>query len=399
MNDRTREYLAGRFRDHYRRHPPTRPPDAYRREWGFIPWTEGPGTTMVRHRALVELGELGDFLTDRHPRHVYFSAGRYADPGARTMDAKGWQSSDLVFDLDADHLPSVDPDAAGYGEMLTACKDALLRLLDFLETDFAFEDLTVVFSGGRGYHVHVRDPSVANLGQAGRREVAEYVQGTVDFETLVRTEPVAGVGLKTPSKKRSLRTDGGWGRRVHARLVGLVEELTAADDETALTRLRSFEGIGEKKAAAALRVVRNNADAVREGNVDVHPAFVSVARRVAETTIAEESAPIDEPVTTDIRRLIRLPGSLHGGSGLAVRRVDRDELDAFDPLVDAVPKTFRGREITVRVAETTGPGPADAADVSLGGNNFTIDEGTQLLPEYVGVFLMTRGRAEKVPEA
>src|SRR5699024_11788069 len=82
------------------------------------------------------------------PRHVYFSAGRYDDPAANAMDEKGWQGSDLVFDLDADHLPTVELGEDSYGEMLAKCKKALLRLLDFLENDFGFRDLTIVFSGG-----------------------------------------------------------------------------------------------------------------------------------------------------------------------------------------------------------------------------------------------------------
>jgi len=57
------------------------------------------------------------------------------------MSEKDWQSADLVFDLDADHLPSVTLGEDTYAEMLAKCKDALFRLLEFLEDDFASEDL------------------------------------------------------------------------------------------------------------------------------------------------------------------------------------------------------------------------------------------------------------------
>ncbi|MFW5896431.1 MAG: DNA primase small subunit domain-containing protein, partial [archaeon] len=208
MEPRTRAYLRGRFRDHYRRVAPSVPPAANEREWGFIPWSEG-GTTMVRHRSMLDLGDLGDFLARKRPRHVYFSAGRYRDPGAGTMNEKGWREADLVFDLDADHLPGVDPEADSYAEMLATCKDALFRLLDFLEDDFGFEDLSIVFSGARGYHVHVRDEGVRTLGREARREIVDYVRGVgVDFERVVESEPVAGMGRETPAHKRSLSTEG-----------------------------------------------------------------------------------------------------------------------------------------------------------------------------------------------
>jgi len=402
MEAHTRGYLRGRFRDHYRRAEITPPPDAPDREWGFIPWTEGPGTTMVRHRSLLDIGSLPDFLQRKRPRHVYFSAGRYDDPSASSMSEKGWRSADLVFDLDADHLPSVDPAETAYPEMLAACKDALLRLLDFLERDFGFEDLTVVFSGGRGYHVHVRDPGVRGLDSEARREIVDYVRGIdIEFEDIVETEAVAGMGRETPAQKRTLDTTGGWSARVHDRICAFVDELVAADEADALERLQAFDGIGEGKGTAALTAARSNAGRIREGNVDVHPAFFQVARILAEDVLETESAPIDEPVTTDTNRLIRLPGSLHGGSGLAVRRIPRDDLADFDPLVDAVPETFVGNTIAVDVTDVTDLTPAgnpDFGDVSLGGDTFTVSEGTQTVPEPVGVFLMARGHAEKGEE-
>jgi DNA primase small subunit len=399
MDSRTRDYLAGRFGDHYRRRSPTLPPAAAEREWGFIPWTEGPGTTMVRHRSLLDLGDVAGFLGDRAPRHVYFSAARYDDPGAKAMAEKGWRGSDLVFDLDADHLPGVDPDSTPYGEMLAACKDALLRLLDLLEADFGFEDLTVVFSGGRGYHVHVRDPGVDRLGADERREVVDYVRGEVDFDGLVRTEAVAGeAGRETPARKRTIATEGGWSARAHRRIRSTVEELLARDRDSALRRLREYDGIGEKKAERIYDNATDGVDRVREGNIDLSSEFLEFARLLTERELAEGSAPVDDPVTTDLRRLIRLPGSLHGGSGLAVRRIAPDDLDGFDPLDDAVPETFVGQEIAVDVTETPSAAPGTEGTVRLRGDSFTIEEGTQLLPEYVGVFLMARGRASKAPE-
>jgi len=391
MEERTRAYLRGRFRDHYRRTEITPPPAANEREWGYIPWTEGPDTTMVRHRSLLELGDLEEFLVRKRPQHVYFSAGRFRDPGASSMHEKDWQSADLVFDLDADHLPSVTLGEDSYAEMLAKCKDALFRLLEFLEDDFGFEALEIVFSGGRGYHVHVRDENILHLKREHRREVVDYVRGIgMDFDELIETETVAGLGRKTPTERRTLEIGGGWGARTHAHLMDYIDELLALDDEDALARLQEFDGIGEGKANATLNAARNNREQLEAGNVTVHTAVAQLAERFATQAVERDNAPIDEPVTTDTNRLIRLPGSLHGGSGLKTVRLERDELDAFDPLTDAVPDTFRGHEITVDVTR--------GGEVELGGDSFTVSEGDQSLPEYVAVFLMARGRAEKEKE-
>ncbi|WP_193309119.1 DNA primase small subunit PriS [Halorubrum halophilum] len=386
MDDRTREYLKGRFGDYYRRASPVLPPDANLREWGHIPWTPGSGTTMLRHQSLYDLGDVDTFFADNAPRHAYFSAARYDDPGASTMSKKGWRSADLVFDLDADHLPGVDPAETSYPEMLAACKDALLRLLEFLDDDFAFDDCTVVFSGGRGYHVHVRDESVRELDSEARREVVDYVRAIdLDTEGLIRTVSERG------TTKRVLRTEGGWGARVHEALVEYADDLRDMDEADARERLMELEGIGGGRAETILGAFDRNPTAVREGNVEAGgPGVRRLVSALAARVTATDTAPIDEPVTTDTRRLIRLPGTLHGGSGLVVTPLDREDLDEFDPLRDAVPDRFVGRDIRIET-------DADRT-VELNGERTRVEPGTNTVPEHVGVFLMARGEARKAPE-
>ena len=385
MEARTRTYLEGRFGDYYRRNGVSLPPAADRREWGHIPWSAG-STRMVRHQSLLDLGDLDDFLHRTAPRHVYFSSARFADPGAGSMDEKGWHSADLVFDLDADHLPGIDPEETSYVEMLAACKGELLNLLDFLDDDFGFEETTVVFSGGRGYHVHVRDPEVRDLDSEARREIVDYVRA-IDFDRdgLIETESHQG------TTRRVLRRRGGWGARVHARLVDLAETLRGMEEDAALDRLQELEGIGDGRAETILGQLTHNFDAIRAGNVEAGgPGTRILVDALAEETIDDETAPIDEPVTTDTKRLIRLPGSLHGGSGLVVTPLSRSEIQGFRPLEDAIPDRFRGRDIEITVTE---PG-----EVSFDGDTFSIQEGEQSVEECLGVFLMTRGRAEKRTE-
>ncbi|MGM0590729.1 MAG: DNA primase small subunit PriS [Halobacteriota archaeon] len=386
MDGRTREYLKGRFGDYYRSATLSLPPDADAREWGHIPWTAGEGTTMVRHQSLLDLGNVSEFLRRESPQHVYFSAARYATPGANTMDAKDWRGADLVFDLDADHLPGVSPAETTYAEMLATCKDALLRLLNLLEDDFAFEDMTVVFSGGRGYHVHVRDEAVHTLDSDARREIVDYLRAIdLDVDGLITTASAHG------TTHRVLRTRGGWGRRTHRRLLDFADDLRAMDESDALAKLQELDGIGEGRATTILGAFESNPDAIRTGNVEVGgPGVRTLVDALARETIERETAPIDEPVTTDTNRLIRLPGSLHGGTGLAVKTLDRESLSSFDPLIDAVPERFQRRDIRIRVSETVRG--------RLCGDSFTLQPGDHSVRECVGVFLMARGHAEKIKE-
>lgn len=395
MDDRTRTYLRGRFRDYYRRNEIDEPPEAESREWGFIPFTESPGSTMVRHESLLSYESLDDLLRKKAPRHMYFSAGKYDSPSDRQMREKGWQGSDLVFDLDADHLDSVNLGEDSYAEMLEKCKQELKDLLVFLEDDFEFDDMTIVFSGGRGYHVHIRDASVQELEREHRREIVDYVRGQeLDFEKFVKEDAVAVSGYQgreTNAGDRYLDIRGGWGRHIRDHLAEILD-IRDMDDEEAREYVTQYDGIGENRAEAVISQARENyTEIVEDGNLNVSPVVYTIVRGIIDDVIADKGAHIDEPVTTDTNRLIRLPESLHGGSSLAVRHIPRDELDDFDPLVDAVPDVFTSMDVTVTVE--------DGGQVEMNGEKYHFEDGeTATVPECVAMFLMARGRAVKAEE-
>lgn len=174
-------------------------------------------------------------------------------------------------------------------------------------------------------------------------------------------------------------------------MLAFVDEVESLEEDRAMERLQELEGIGEGRAKTIHGAIEENRAAIEDGNMEAGgPGIRKLVEAITGDVIEGQNAPIDEPVTTDTNRLIRLPGSLHGGSGLAVRKLPRDELAEFDPLVDAVPETFVGHDITVEVT--------DSGEVKLGGDSFTLPEGVTSVPEYLGVFLMSRGRAEKGQE-
>lgn len=396
MNERTRSYLEGRFGDYYRRHEPVAslepgrpciPPLARQREWGYIPFMST--TTMVRHEAVFGDDHIGEFLQRNKPRHVYHSTALYDEPGANAMGAKGWRGADLVFDLDADHLPGVDPDHDDHRSMLETCREATVDLVEILETDFGFSDLTIVFSGNRGYHVHIRDDGVHGLDRHARRELVEYIRGEgLSFDSLVRTEAIAG-GAGTTTR-RQFQTDRGWGRRLVTGLIAYLEPLRERPREEIVEELATLPDIGPSRAESIARTVESRWDAIERGDLDLHPDFVRFVRVFLEHRVRRTGPAIDEPVTTDVHRLIRLPGSLHGATGLIVQPIEREELSTFEPLTEAVAPMFEQVDISV---EVTAP-----VALEVGGEEWRLDRGVHEVPEYVGIYLMASERGEKVQE-
>lgn len=387
VHEPTISYLKGRFTDYYRTADLNDAvPDPFYREWGYIPWSGG----MRRHLSIEDLAELGEtraeFLAMAEPRHAYVSAATYDDPRQDGMMAKGWRGCDLVFDIDADHCPGVDG-SMPHDMQLSIAKQHVLNLVDFLDRDFGFDGLDIVFSGGRGYHVHVRDDSVQELPSEVRTSVAGYVSGAgLNMSELIETR------TDGPAVNRYLTSKGGWGKLLHDRLLDVCADVDRFEsDADALDWLQTFDGIGEKRAETVLGALRHHRDAFDDGNVEAGgPGLRLLCESLLSSTIETRGAVVDEPVTGDTHRLMRLPGSLHGGTGLRACAVAREDLGSFDPFCDAVPERFTTSDIWI---ETD-----DHHAVSYDGDECVVEPGASCVPEAVGIYLMARGDAVKADE-
>jgi DNA primase small subunit len=111
--------------------------------------------------------------------------------------------------------------------------------------------------------------------------------------------------------------------------------------------------------------------------------WLKIARHVKEL----ESANIDTVVTTDIHRLIRLNGTLHGKTGLKKVEFPAADLAKFDAFTEAV--AFKEGEAKVSVS--------CAPEFRLGENTFGPYTNKKLeLPTAAAVLLICKGRAEAV---
>ena len=94
-------------------------------------------------------------------------------------------------------------------------------------------------------------------------------------------------------------------------------------------------------------------------------------------------AKIDTVVTTDVHRLIRMPGTLNGKTGLKATIVTLDHLEEFDPFVE--PVVFEGKQ-KVEITE--------APTLRIGDQTFGpyVDQKVEL-PMAAAVLLVAKGVA------
>ena len=322
MNEGTKAWLRQSYKEYYFRGTDKIdvPDEVESREFGYMPFGGG----MIRHLSFKSKGEALAEILKQSPSSVYCSNARYESP-ARPIEEKGWLGAELIFDIDATDIPTSckkghdlwycakchssgrlprpqkcpkcgGPSTEFHGNCETclgAAKDHAKRVISFLTDDFGVEPgaIRVYFSGNRGYHLHVFDKRFDLLDPQARAEIAEYMKAS----SLPANQTIASTLRRRPP---SSPQGAGWTRRI----TGYVG-----------ARREDYPGTLQKLISEA---------------------------------ISSQRALIDSSVTTDIHRVFRLAGTLHGETGMSKTRVE--SIDRFDPQED--PVVLSDRLVRVQVA-------------------------------------------------
>jgi len=248
-------------------------------------------------------------LNKKTPLHLYYSSAYYSDPSIDKMELKGWQGSDLMFDIDADRYPNCNvvyticvksnkviegktdcpnsEEAIHYQNISTKCIERafidVVKLYLILKDEFGFKDIRIYFSGNKGFHIKVSDDSILQLTRDERREITSYVMlENIDVERLF---PCRG---KKTGYTLFHQNERGLRRRVLKIII-----------DSGL----KYERIGE---------------------------YVKIDCDTLKTVIEEARVNIDPVVTMDTSRLSRFGNSLNCKSGFIVKRIDIDRFTGFN---------------------------------------------------------------------
>jgi len=378
-----------------------------KREFGFVLF-EG---VMLRHKSFKYGDELKSYLINSVPSNAYCSCAYYGNPEA-DMEKKGWLGADLIFDIDADHIPTpcnkvhdewvcgscgftgkgITPEICpicGSEKFdaktwpcevcLNSAKSETIKLLDALTDDFGFSknEIRTFFSGHRGYHVQVDSDDARILDAISRKEIVDYVCG-LGIDVVLH-----GLSEKEPRMAHIMQgsslNDFGWRRRIVKRMYNLI--LNAKEED--------FMRVGLKRNVIGIIFDNKNAILQSWDNSEPWRTIKGVGfqtwKKIAEHSAKLQSAKIDTVVTTDIHRLIRLTDTLHGKTGFKKVEFPVSALDDFDPFKSAV--AFKENTATVFVF--------DAPEFRLGDEIFGPYKNQKVeLPSAAAALLVCKGRAE-----
>jgi DNA primase small subunit len=348
MDERSMTFLRRTYREYYFKHHDDVeiPTMIQNREFGYTPFGKG----MIRHLSYTTSGELAADLVKQAPSSVFCSNATYSNP-TLPMDEKGWKGAELIFDIDASAIPtgcrtkhsfwtcktcgklsrsaerpahcpkcegtSITQLHWSCAECLAATKDHVSRLVDFLTKDFGVSSA--------GITVYFSGNRGYHLHVNDQRFEAMEPQARAEVANYIKgTGLIRPQGSERSSAGASTKT-GGWIERIAA---------SPSKDQP---------------------------------------------RRMEYVTNAFGSK-IDESVTTDIHRIFRMPGTLHGNSGLV--KVIVHDLAAFrpdyDPVVlgdEPVLLSVRGAPVFSLKDRTFGPYSSEEVE----------------LPTYAAVYLLTKG--------
>lgn len=376
------------FKEYYWRNKVRAPQRVEQREFGVGTLED---KIRFRHKSFPSEKDLRVYLEREAPYFISYSTAYYSFPENQPMNTKEWLGADLIFDLDV-------PLTYLSSEPLETVRVEAVNLVEFLESDFGFQgkDISVNFSGHKGYHIHVSSDCVRELSGDERREIVDYITWSTSLGEYLRVEVNEVFGPR--------KGDSGWAGRIYRGTYDFIKN-------SSVEELQEIKGIGAKKAELIHCHRSQILGALESGRYDLMPDIVSIEKygvrtgdpNVKDYAIKSVRSPLlekiirsqsikitdaDKMVTIDTSRLIRLPDTIHGGSGLLAKRVKK--LDEFDPLVDAVAFGKKTDEIEVKVLR-------DVPKFELNGEThgpFKKDSTTKV-PEYAGIYLMLKDSAEK----
>ncbi len=274
------------------------------REFAFDYNGEGP---KDRYRSFVSVTQLEGHIVGSQPYAAYSSVSFYREPQKR----EGWLKAELVFDIDAKDLP-VRSCSCSQGEVCEVClreaKEFVLTISDTLRETFSLKDINFVYSG-RGYHIRVLDKEALNLGSQERAELLDYIAGNVIPE------------------KEELK--GGYPEIFRRRAVRILPLLSTP----VLKELGLPPAKAEKLLANLSEVLpeleRGSFRKVKKLLKKDYSTFLEALRKI-------NAGMLDARVTVDVKRILRLPSSLHSKVSMICTPVKN--IESFDPFKEAVPK-------------------------------------------------------------
>ncbi len=310
-----------------------------------------------RHKSFNSGEELRAYLELKTPKYASYSVAYYNSPEATPIESKAYKKSELIFDIDkkyANENNQHETEDQNYIHNNYYCEYCIkknasefTRLIEeFLVKEFGFSknDISVNYSGSKGFHCHIENQIVEQLSPNARRKIAEYINAS-DIEAIVNVE-------------NKIVGENHWKKQFTDKLFECLENEEICKKILGKKAWEDREGIKQ--------IFKENQGKIRDNEIK---------QRILDS-IKYQGIEIDAQVTIDKSRLIRIPDSIHGDTGLIAKTVSKQELNEFNPGKNA---NFLKGEIPITITEKT--------CITFAENNYELEPGEQDVPSGLALLL------------
>lgn len=355
--------------------------------------------------------DLNEFLRNKVPFYVSKSLAKYESPDATPTTAKNMLESSFMFEFDADDIPTACKKihdfwycekcgAEGKGHItkcpecgfktklsewicdkcLDATKKQTKRLIKTLIDELGFEekDLSINFSGHKGYHIYMSADNIKHLKKNERVELIDYIEESgLNFKELGFVE----------NHKGSIIYKGlNYGKGI--KYLNLVKAIIKdAKEENIEAYL-----LDNTSKIVINKILKNKQEILDllDGNefYKLKAKSEDIWYNFLEKIKEKQKLYIDRQTTIDIYKIIRVPNTIHGGAMLLAKTIDLDKLDEFAPFEDAkLPSNEKTLKIHLKkvpklLLNKTYYGPY---------NNEIVE-----LPYEIGLYLVAKGAGNEI---
>jgi DNA primase small subunit len=346
-------FLKSKIKEYYEKHP-IEIEDLERREFGYGVYGK---KIAGRHVEFQDNDRLNYFLRKKIPFYLSYSMAFYEKPDARPMPNKKIIKSDLVFEFDADDIPTdckkkhdgwrcekcgehgkgltkrcpscsanVKTEEWICDECLDATKEQTIRLYNLFVNEFGFnkDELQIMYSGHKGYHLKIKSKRIENFKQPQRLELIDYItEEGINFKSLGFEDDNRGSLVFNKIKKGKAKE-----------YLDLIEKTLKDKNIGMLSLMFGTSTLSIKK-------IKENLDEVlkmlHEGKFfKPKRNFTSNWYNFMNEIKEEKRLYIDRQTTIDIHKIIRAENTIHAGAMLVSKVIkDIEALKQFKPFEDA----------------------------------------------------------------
>lgn len=259
--------------------------DFNKREFAICTWNN----FWYRNISFRQPSYLLKYLENLNPYGIYVGAIYEKSPSKDNPITKNtWSKHELVFDFDLndyDEIRKKTCGCIGKNKFCYECWELLTSgaffIEDTLKEDFGFKELTWTFSGRRGLHLWITDKIAMKLDKTQRNSITNYLE-------LVKPQKIELPPKRLPDAINLTE-------RIYSHLIQPY-----------------FSTLSNEQIKQYEQLDKNN-----DGDV-----FIKEMLRLRYPRI-------DLKVTSDINRVLRLPGSIHAGTGKPCFIINN--INSFDP--------------------------------------------------------------------